>query len=358
VGEAEAAVGAEEDDAAVAAEAVVEVGDGFAGGDFWGGAGGYAVGGPLAEDQLHDGFAPAGEGDGGGEVVGVAAATDEGGVADAAGGFVEGASGGGGGGEVAVAVEGYGAYGVVAVKIWRVGSSNPTNSGRDLRWTFGAPERRLVGRIGAPRSPRARDRGHPFAVAFEGGSGSLSSASWPEKVSSAKPADWRAWASRRRSRSRGRTSSALSMRACRGRRRSAPRRGRRSRRAGTFFEDEAGGLDGVAEALDAGDAAGFHAAAVHEEGVELDAAVGGEEAAAAGVEGGVVFKDGDGGFNGVDGGAAEGEDAVAGFEGVADAGLVGGCGVGGDGPGAAVDEEDGVVSGFFYMRSGREMRDE
>ncbi len=92
-----------------------------------------------------------------------------------------------------------------------------------------------------------------------------------------------------------------------------------------FFEDEAGGLDGVAEALDAGDAAGFHAAAVHEEGVELDAAVGGEEAAAAGIEGGIVFKDGDGGFDGVDGGAAEGEDGVAGFESAADAGLVG-CG--------------------------------
>jgi len=58
---------------------------------------------------------------------------------------------------------------------------------------------------------------------------------------------------------------------------------------GRLLEDEAGGLDGIAEALDAGDAAGFHAAAVHEEGVELDAAVGGEEAAAAGVEGGVVF---------------------------------------------------------------------
>ena len=112
-----------------------------------------------------------------------------------------------------------------------------------------------------------------------------------------------------------------------------------------FFEDKTGGLDGVAEAFDTGDAAGFHAAAVHEEGVELDAAVGGEEAAAAGVEGGVVFKDGDGGFNGVECGTAEGEDAVAGFEGVANAGLVGGCGVGGDGPGAAVDDEDGVVSG-------------
>jgi len=116
VGEAEAAVGAEEDDAAVAAEAVVEIGDGFAGGDLRGRAVGDTVSGPLAEDQLHDGFAPAGEGDSGGEVVSVAAATDEGGVADAAGSLVEGSTGGGGGGEVAAGVEGYGADGVVALE--------------------------------------------------------------------------------------------------------------------------------------------------------------------------------------------------------------------------------------------------
>ena len=77
---------------------------------------GDAVDGPLAEDELHDGLAPAGEGDGGGEVVGVAAAADEGAVADAAGGFVEGAAGGGAGGEVAVLVEGDGADGVVGVE--------------------------------------------------------------------------------------------------------------------------------------------------------------------------------------------------------------------------------------------------
>src|ERR1035437_7411123 len=95
VGEAEAAVGSEEDDAAMAAETVIEVGDGFLGGEFRGGAVGDAVGGPLAEDQLHDGFAPAGERDGGGEIVGVAAATDEGGGADTAGRLVEGGPGGG-----------------------------------------------------------------------------------------------------------------------------------------------------------------------------------------------------------------------------------------------------------------------
>jgi hypothetical protein len=68
-----------------------------------------------------------------------------------------------------------------------------------------------------------------------------------------------------------------------------------------FLKNEAGGLYGVAQAFDAGDATGFHAATVHEECVELDAAVGGEKAATAGVEGGVVFEDGDGGLDGVDG---------------------------------------------------------
>ena len=112
-----------------------------------------------------------------------------------------------------------------------------------------------------------------------------------------------------------------------------------------LLEDEAGGVDGVAEALDTGYATGFHAAAVHEESVELDAAVGGEKAASAGVEGRVIFKDGDGGFDGIEGGAAAGEDCVALFEGVADTGFVGfGC-IGGDGPCAAVDEEDGVADG-------------
>jgi hypothetical protein len=70
----------------------------------------------------------------------------------------------------------------------------------------------------------------------------------------------------------------------------------------TFFEDQAGGLYGIAKALDAGHSAGLHAAAVHEESVELDAAIGGEKAATTGVEGGVVFEDGNGSFNGVEGG--------------------------------------------------------
>jgi len=105
----------------VAAETVEEIGDGFAGGDVRGRACGDTIRGPLAEDQLHDGLAPAGERDGGGEIVGVAAASDERGVADTAGSFVEGSTGGGGGGEVAAGVESDGADGVVAVQMRREG---------------------------------------------------------------------------------------------------------------------------------------------------------------------------------------------------------------------------------------------
>ena len=99
----------------MALQAFVEVGDGVRCGLFGGDSALDTIDGPFAEDKLHDGLAPAGEGDGGGEIVGVASATDEGGVADAAGSFVEGASGGGAGGEIAVAVEGDCADGVMGV---------------------------------------------------------------------------------------------------------------------------------------------------------------------------------------------------------------------------------------------------
>jgi hypothetical protein len=67
-----------------------------------------------------------------------------------------------------------------------------------------------------------------------------------------------------------------------------------------LFQDQAGGLNGVAKMLDAGHAASFHAAAVHEKGVELNASVGSQEAATAGVEGGVVFEHGNGRFNSIE----------------------------------------------------------
>ena len=297
VGEAEAAIGAEEDDSAVAAEAVVEVGDGFAGGDFWGGAGGDAVSGPFAEDELHDGFSPAGEGDGGGEIVCIAAATDEGRVADAAGGLVEGAAGGGGSGEVAVGVEGYGADGVVGVHVRVEGGLGVLVVAKDLAGEG------FVGEAGGLAGLCVFEA---FAFAIEDQLGVVDEGhamgvgkalrAFPDKVDVRR-----------------------------------------------LLQDEAGGLDGVAEAFDAGYAAGLHASAVHEQGIELDTAIGGEKAAAAGVECGVIFQDGDGSFNGMEGRAAVGEDGLARFEGGADTGFVGGCRFGWDGPSTAVDEESGRV---------------
>ena len=106
-----------------------------------------------------------------------------------------------------------------------------------------------------------------------------------------------------------------------------------------LIEDEAGGLDGVAQALDAGDSAGAEGGAVHDEGVELDAAVAGEEAAASGVEGSVVFEVGDGGFDSVDGGGPALEEGIASLEGIEDALFVGVEHVVGNGPGSAVNDE-------------------
>ena len=56
--DADLALGGEEDDASVASEAVEEVVDGGLGGRLCGVAVGDAVGGPFAEDELHDGVRP------------------------------------------------------------------------------------------------------------------------------------------------------------------------------------------------------------------------------------------------------------------------------------------------------------
>ena len=112
---------------------------------------------------------------------------------------------------------------------------------------------------------------------------------------------------------------------------------------GAFLENEARGVNGIAQVLDASDAAGFHATAVHEESVELHAAVGGEKASATSVKGRVIFEDGNCCFDRVECGAATGENFVAGDEGVSHACLVGGCRIRRNSPGSAMDEEGGVV---------------
>jgi hypothetical protein len=80
----------------------------------------------------------------------------------------------------------------------------------------------------------------------------------------------------------------------------------------------------------------------------LHTAVGGEKAAAAGVEGWVIFEDRDSGLNSVEGGASTGEDFETGLERGANSGFVGrglrirNC------PGAAVNEQNRDVHGSGY----------
>jgi hypothetical protein len=110
---------------------------------------------------------------------------------------------------------------------------------------------------------------------------------------------------------------------------------------GAFIEDEAGGLDGISEVFNAGYAAGAESVSVHQEGVELDASFAGEEASATGVEGGVIFEGGDGGFYCVGGSPAFFENGVSGGEGMGYSALMVFGHLGWNGPGAAVNEEDG-----------------
>ena len=294
VGEADATVGAEEDDASVTAQAFVEIGNGLCGGVFGSDACGDAVDGPLAEDELHDGLAPAGERDGGGVVVGVATAADERGVADPAGGFGERTSGAGGGGDVAVDVEGDGTDGVMGFEggcgffVERRFGSRAGEGLVDAACEFGLLEGVEAGLFAGDDEVHVLAELHAVLAGEALGSG-------------AHEVDVRA-----------------------------------------FVEDEAGSADGVTEAFDAGDAAGAKIGAVHEEGVELDAAIAGEEAAATGVEGVVIFHDDDGGFDSGDGGATGLEDSVSGGEGVGDTVLVGGDRVVGHGPCSAMDDEGGA----------------
>ena len=128
-GKARIAVAVEEDEAAGGASAFGEEMDGLAGDEIGAGETARNVGGGVhagfgaaeeidggfGEDHFHDGFAVAGAGDAAGFGVGVAAAANERGIADAAGKFATGAAGGSGGEEITIRVEGDGADGSLFV---------------------------------------------------------------------------------------------------------------------------------------------------------------------------------------------------------------------------------------------------
>src|SRR6266478_3774325 len=102
------------------------------------------------------------------------------------------------------------------------------------------------------------------------------------------------------------------------------------------FENFPGHLNGVLDALQARRSAGAKRRAVHDDGVTLDASVEIEMRAVAGVENGVVFEDHDGGFDGVQGGAAARENGPTRGESAVAAGFASFYGLVGDVPRAAM----------------------
>jgi hypothetical protein len=129
---------------------------------------------------------------------------------------------------------------------------------------------------------------------------------------------------------------------------------------GTFFEDGASGLDGIFDAAETGDGAGAERGGVHDDGVTFDLAIEIEVGAVAGVEDGVVLEDGDGGFDGVEGVAAAGENGPAGSKSAETTGFAGVDGVVGDVPGTAVEDEGGAhfwrIADIGYQRAGGNQR--
>jgi hypothetical protein len=107
----------------------------------------------------------------------------------------------------------------------------------------------------------------------------------------------------------------------------------------TFFEDRAGGLDGIFDAAEAGDRAGAERGGFHDDGVAFDVAVEGEMGAVAGVEDGVVFEDDNGGFDGVERVAAAFENFPPSLESAEAAGFTSVDGIIRNIPGAAVNNE-------------------
>ncbi len=113
-----------------------------------------------------------------------------------------------------------------------------------------------------------------------------------------------------------------------------------------LLEHETRGMDGIAQPLDAGHAAGAHGArhaAIHQQRVELDFAVARKKGAPAGIEGLVVLKHSDRGLDCIDRGGAALQQRIAGEQCAADAEGVGFDGVIGDGPRAAMNEKDRLI---------------
>ena len=103
-------------------------------------------------------------------------------------------------------------------------------------------------------------------------------------------------------------------------------------------QDLARSANGIAQMLDASDAAGAKRRSIHNKCVELDFAVAIQKAAASGVEGLVVFHDDDGFFNGVERRATTFKHTPSGAQGIVDPSDVGVDHVIRHGPGATMND--------------------
>ena len=81
----------------------------------------------------------------------------------------------------------------------------------------------------------------------------------------------------------------------------------------TFFKNGAGQADGIPDAMQASDRTRAKSRRVHHDRIAFNLTVEIEMRAIAGVEDGIVFKNDDGGFDGVEGVATSGEDPPAGL---------------------------------------------
>src|SRR5258706_11567481 len=109
-----------------------------------------------------------------------------------------------------------------------------------------------------------------------------------------------------------------------------------------FAKNFTGSANRIRDTLNASHAPGAQSSAIHNEGIELDLAVAIQKAAAPGVECLVVFHDGYGFFDRVERRSAAFEDAPSGGSAVADAVAVSIHHVIGNGPGAAVNDKNGI----------------
>ena len=109
---------------------------------------------------------------------------------------------------------------------------------------------------------------------------------------------------------------------------------------GALVQNQSCGLDRIADALHASDPPSAQRRTIHHQGVQLHPPVPRQERSSPGIEGGIVLHGSDGCLDRIERGAAPFEDAPAFLKCVENALLVSIEKVGGDVPGAAMDQKD------------------